>query len=301
VFIGTPKGKNEFYRVFNRSKKEQGWYSAFMPASKTGLINEEELEEIRRQMSDEQYDQEFECSFDAALPGTYFAKYIQAAEAEGRITAIEYDSERPVIAGSDLGRRDSTVLFFAQEFPDGLQIIDVEENHGEDAEFYVDMCQTKPWHDNYDTIWLPHDGRSKTLATKRSVYEQFRDAGLPARIAPKLSEQDGIEAVRMFLPWCWFNSTCPRMDHALDALRSYRRKFDELKRRFLDHPDHDWSSHTAKAMETLSIVSHKGINFTRRKKDDKRIAVPGEAVYEFTLDNLFAENERPRNWNTLRI
>ena len=148
VFIGTPKGKNEFYRVFQRSKKEKGWYSAFMPASKTGLIGEEELQEIRRQMSEEQYDQEFECSFDAALPGTYFAKYIQAAEAEGRISPLEYDPERPVVAGSDLGRRDSTVIFFAQEFEDGLQIIDVEENHGEDAEFYIDLCQTKPWHDN---------------------------------------------------------------------------------------------------------------------------------------------------------
>jgi hypothetical protein len=91
------------------------------------------------------------------------------------------------------------------------------------------------------------------------------------------------------------------MDHALDALRSYRRKFDELKMRYLDHPDHDWSSHTAKAMETLSIVSHKGINFTKRKKESGAIITPGTPTYDFTLDNLFAENEKPRNWNTLRI
>lgn len=301
VFIGTPKGKNEFYRIYQRSRKERDrWYSLLLPASQSGLIAEEELDEVKLQMSEEQYEQEMECSFDAALPGTYYAKHIQMAEAEGRVHPIAYNAERKVSVGADLGRKDSTALWFYQEYPDGILILDFEEGQGEDAEYYIDLLIGKGY--DYEDIWLPHDAKAKTLSTRRSTLEQLHDAKLPVRLAPKLDLQDGIEAVRHILPSCHFNSDCPRMEQGLDALRSYKRKFNEAAKVFLNNPDHDWASHPADGFRTLALCVKRGKNLMKvKKRPDPEIALPGTPTYNFTLDNLFRENERPRNWNKLRI
>jgi len=69
TFIGTPKGRNEFHRIFERSKAEADWYSQELKASKTKLIPDEELADARRTLTPEQYAQEYECSFNAAIVG----------------------------------------------------------------------------------------------------------------------------------------------------------------------------------------------------------------------------------------
>lgn len=304
VFIGTPKGKNEFYRIYKRSRKEiEKWYSLLLPASISGIIHPDELDEVRAQMSDEQYEQEMECSFDAALPGTFYAKHIQAAEAEGRVHDIAIIGGRKVSVGADIGRSDTTALWFYQETMDGINIVDFEEHSGEDAEFYIDLLYSKGY--DYEDIWLPHDARAKTFATKRSALEQFHDAKLPVRVAPKLDLMDGIEAVRHVLPVCNFNSSCPRMEGGLDALRSYKRKWNESAKVFLETPDHDWASNPADGFRTLALCVKRGKNLLRVKKrpdpEGDVILQPGQKAYEFTLDKLFAENEQPKNWNRLRI
>lgn len=300
VFIGTPKGKNEFYRINHRAMKEEGWYHLLMRASQSKIVGEAELEEMRAQMSEEQYEQEMECSFDAALPGTYYAKHIATAEAEGRYTPLEYVPEQPVYVAGDIGRRDTTALIFWQERPDGIAIIDFEENSGQDVDFYIEMLDSKGY--SYEEIWLPHDSKAKTLATKRSTLEQFIDyfGTKVVKLGPKLAIQDGIEAVRKVLPRVWFNSQCPRMEAFMDALRSYKRVYNEMKRTFMDAPDHDWASNPADGMRYAALVMMRGQNFAE-KITPTHIITPDSPNYHFTLKQLFDDNERPTNWNTHRI
>ena len=298
VFIGTPKGKNEFYRIHHRAMKEDGWYHFMMKSSQSGIIDDEELIEMRAQMSEDQYEQEMECSFEAALPGTYYAKLIAVAEAEGRVSPVTYDINQPVRVAGDIGRRDTTDLIFWQEHPEGINIIDFEENSGQSAEFYIDLLESKPY--DYSEIWLPHDSNQKTFATKRSAIEQFMDhfGAHVVRLGPKLALQDGIEAVRMVLPHCRFNSDAPQMETFLDGLRSYKRVFNDIKKVYMDSPDHDWASNPADGMRYAALVMKRGKNL---RQEERKIILPTDKMYGFTLEQLFDDNELPRNFNSYRI
>jgi phage terminase large subunit len=65
TFIGTPKGKNEFYRLYQNALKDEAWFHMILKASESGIISPTELADLQREMGEDQYQQEFECSFEA--------------------------------------------------------------------------------------------------------------------------------------------------------------------------------------------------------------------------------------------
>jgi phage terminase large subunit len=125
--IGTPKGKNNaFYQICQRAKYSEAWYFKELKASTSGLLPQSELDLMREQMSPEQYDQEFEISFSAALIGTYYSTQINMMEQQGRIDKkYDYDPNFPVYTASDIGITDSTVFWFWQPRPDGICVFDM--------------------------------------------------------------------------------------------------------------------------------------------------------------------------------
>jgi len=289
VFIGTPKGKNHFYKIYERSKSEPGWFNLTLRASESGIISPEELAELKAQMTEDEYLQEMECSFEAAVKGTYYADLVNKAEAEGRITPLEYDPGRPVFVATDLGYTDSTAMWFWQLRPDGIAMIDHEEHQGENLAFYFSMLREKKY--NYDTIWLPHDAKAKTLQTGRSTVEQFLSEGFPVQIAPKLDIQHGIDAARMVFPLVWFHQA--KCYDGIEALRAYRRRFNELTNSFSNTPLHDWASNSADAFRIFATVTDLG-----RKKGSVLTSVEEKITEQqkiMTLDHLFAEADRRRN------
>lgn len=289
IFIGTPKGRNHFYQIYQRSLSSSNWLNMTLKASDTGIIDQEELDEMRAQMSDEQYRQEMECSFDAAVLGTYYAKLVERLELAGQIqpTVPAYDPEFPVSVVQDLGYTDSTALWFWQKRPDGFAIIDYEEAHSVPLEYYFNLLEHKGY--NYETVWLPHDARAKSLQTGRSTIEQYLARGYPARIVPNLKVQHGIDAARLVLPNCWFNyENCY---DGIEALRAYRRSFNEVTKSFSDHPVHDWSSHGADAFRYFALVAKNDLPQTDEQA--QRASQPRlPPKPEFRLDELFEERER---------
>lgn len=294
VFIGTPKGKNHFYKVFKRAETEPQWYQFLLRASESGIIPPSELALMRQEMdTEDEYLQEYECSFDAAVPGTYYTKLLVAGEIEGRIYTdrAEWEPDQKVFVAFDLGRSDSTAAWFWQARPDGWAIIDYHEADGQDPEYYFEMLNGKGY--EYDTVWLPHDARAKTFSTRRSSVEQFLDAGFPIRIGPKLEIQDGISAARKVLPSCYFH---PRTEDGVECLREYRREYDEEKKAYREKPLHNWASHGADAFRYLSLV----IADDTRSKPKPQIAIPSFAP-KFTLDKLFAEHSKTLRLGRRRI
>lgn len=286
VFIGTPKGKNQFFEVYERSTERETWYSMMLRASESGLLDQEELDEMRAQMDDDQYAQELECSFEAAVKGTYYSKIIAHLEDIGQITSVEYDPEFDVSVAADIGYSDSTALWFWQKRPDGLAIIDYEEAHGEALQYYFDLLKMKPY--AYDEIWLPHDAKAKTLQTGRSTVEQFLSQKFPVKIAPRLSVQHGIDAVRMVLPHCWFDRE--NCSEGIAALRSYKRSYNEVTRSFMDTPKHDWASDGADGFRTLSLVA-KDLVTREMSIDGSREKSRNLGLAEYTLFDLFTDRE----------
>jgi hypothetical protein len=271
VFIGTPKGKNHFWQVRERAKRESNWYYLEVRASDPGcVLPQEELDEMRAQMSEAQYAQELECSFEAAVIGTYYAKQISLMEA-GRIDGkpggpqigiVRHDPDFPVSASADIGYTDSSAWWFWQHRPDGIAVIDYEEHHSEALPFYFQLLRGKGY--DYETIWLPHDAKAKSLQTGRTTVEQWlaerNDDGaqeFPIDIVPRLDVQHGIDAVRFILPHCYIDQV--KCGEGIEGLRAYRRAYSEITKSFSEKPVHDWSSNPADSFRYLALVAKERI------------------------------------------
>ena len=251
VFIGTPKGRNAFYDMWRRSQSEEGWFSLMLKASDTGLIPESELALARRDLSAEQYAQEFECSFDAAVVGTYYGKLMAQAEQDKRITGVPYDPAALVWTAWDLGIRDATAIWFAQVIGREIRIIDYYEASGADLGHYVREINSRPY--VYAGHIVPHDAQAKELGTGKSRLEVLENLRLKNLTLAALHRiEDGINAVRVFIPKCWFDEK--RCARGIDALRLYRSEYDDRLQALKPHPVHDWSSHAADAFRYLAMT-----------------------------------------------
>ena len=247
IFIGTPKGHNNFFDLYQEVKDDEDWYVKVHRASETNYIDAEELEAAKKDMSEDQYQQEFECSWTAAIQGAYYGRLLEEAEKESRIGKVQHDTGALVETWWDLGIGDSTAIWFVQRIGAELRVIDYYENNGESLGHYANVLQDKAkeneW--NYGDYVFPHDVRQRSLDTGRTRVETLQNLGVEPTIIPQMKVEDGIEAVRRKLKNCWFDEMkCRR---GIDALRQYRSQYDEKNQVFKLRPVHDWASHAADA------------------------------------------------------
>lgn len=272
TWIGTPKGHNEFFKIWQGKEGDDPaeWLKLMLRASETGLLDPKELESSKRGLTPEQYAQEYECSFEAAIQGAYYGKEMAEAEASKRIARVPYDKATDVITAWDLGIGDSTAIWFCQQIGQEYHLIDYLENNGVGLDWYVKELKAKPY--NYGDHILPHDVEAKELGTGKSRKEVLGELGLKSIVvAPRLGVDDGISAVRMVFNRCWFDKeNCAR---GIEALKQYRTDWDDRLKVFKNRPLHDWTSHPADAFRYL---------FTGIRKTDK--AQWSDQVMNFNVD-----------------
>jgi len=250
TFIGTPKGKNDFWEIYNYAQSAPDWFCAMYKASETEILDADELIEAKRTMGEDRYEQEFECSFEAAIQGAYYAAEMKEAMDEGRICAVPYDKSLSVVTAWDLGIGDSTAIWFAQYAGREIRIIDYYENSGVGLDHYAKVLADKGYH--YTRHVLPHDARVKELGSGKSRIETLSNLGISdVQIAPSLAVEDGIQAVRSMIGRTWFDAD--KCERGIEALRQYRREFDDKLKTWRGRPLHDWTSHGADAMRYLAI------------------------------------------------
>lgn len=268
IFIGTPKGRNQLHKLYRdadlwcRGKpvlqvdKETGkeksvfrdnWFATIFRASETGIIARSELEDARADMGNSKYEQEYECSFDAAVEGAIFGAEIHQLRGRDRITSVPYFRQRPVITGWDLGWDDSTAIWFAQVFGEEIRLIDYYEASNERLEHYADVMSEKGY--LYGRNFLPHDVEVTDLGTGKSRRSILSSLGIRVTTVPKHPLWDGIAAVQAALSRCYIDETA--CADGLDRLALYRRAYDEKLGRFQEKPVHDQFSHAADAMRSL--------------------------------------------------
>ena len=255
TFIGTPKGHNDFWQKWQDSENNPDWFRIMLKASDTGIINPAELAAARRDMSPDEFDQEFECSFTAAVRGAYYAKDLEQADKEERIRPIPIEKVETNTAW-DLGIDDSTAIWFYQVVNKEVRLIDYYEASGVGLEHYAKVLRDKPY--IYGKHYLPHDAEVKELGTGRSRVETLDGFGIRAEIVKMQRVEDGINAVRQLLPRCWFHSV--NCKQGIEALRLYRKEWNDKTQTFRQNPLHDWTSHSADAFRYLALsVSDKQI------------------------------------------
>ena len=256
VFIGTPKGHNAFYDIYSNALKSDNWYVKTLRADHSGLIPDAELLDAQATMSSNQYEQEFLCSFEAAIMGAYYGQEMRRITDLDRITTVDYDPMFPCHTAWDLGFNDSTSIWWFQVVYGEIRVLDHHSSNGQAVPFYTGLLAQKEdeFGYKYGYHYLPHDARAKTMASGgKSIIEQFATKIdiKHLKIVPNLSIQDGIQATRLALTRTWFDNRC---EEGIECLRQYQREWNDDKKCFNDRPKHDFTSHSADAFRYLSIV-----------------------------------------------
>jgi hypothetical protein len=259
LFIGTPNGRNAFYEVCRQSKGEKDWFFSEYKASQTGIISKDELDAARSQMTEDEYEQEFECSFEASVRGAVFAKEIALARSEGRVRAVPRDSTLPVHTAWDLGVGDSTAIWFFQRTGSEIRLIDYFEDKGQGLDYYAAVLTRKGF--NYGKHYAPHDIEVTELGTGKTRREIAGKLGIRFDVVPRGKLEDGINAARMVFSRCYFDEV--KCAVGLDALQNYRWDFNTRLDEFKPVPVHDWSSHAADAFRYLATMVDKAGNNSR--------------------------------------
>lgn len=249
IFIGSAKGGTPFYDLWERVKDEPDWFVKVYKASDTGVIPNAELEDARKIMDEDEFAQEYECSWTASIKGAYYGKQLSEAQTEDRIGKVPYDPRLPVHTAWDLGVGDSTAIWFYQVLGQEIRIIDFHEDSGEGLPYYAKILDQKDY--KYGEHWAPHDIQVRELGSGKSRIETAKMLGIQFRIVPNLSIDDGINAVRNTIPRCWFDAK--KCELGLQALRNYRKEYDDRRQEYKPRPLHDWSSHAADAFRYLSV------------------------------------------------
>ena len=253
TFIGTPAGRDWFYKIDRAENGElaEGWFRRTLKASETGIVPPDELEFQRSIKSQEQYEQEYECSFDAAIVGAYYGKLMAAAEADKRISGVPYEPTAQVYTAWDLGIGDSTTIWFAQVVGREIRLIDYYEASGVDLGHYVREITQREY--LYAGHIVPHDAQARELGTGKSRLEVLESLGLKnLTVAAMHRVEDGINAVRTIIPRCWFDAK--KCQRGIDALKMYRSEYDEKLQTLKPRPVHDWASHGADAFRYLAMT-----------------------------------------------
>lgn len=257
VFIGTPKGTSNFFykqREKARINKSGRWFYLFLPNSVTGYLSPQAVEELREELDEDEFLQEVECSFEAAVKGAYYGKLLEKAREEGRLEPFKFVKGAPVHAAFDLGWSDATAAWFYQVINGRVDVLGYYEVNGLAIPDIVSEVKAKyksaGW--KVGDWWLPHDAAAKSLQTGKSIIEQMWGLGINPHKVANIEVQQGIQAVRKTLPAC-------RIDGAacysgLEALKSYQKKWSGKLGTFSRAPLHDWASHGSDAFRYLCLA-----------------------------------------------
>lgn len=253
--LGTPAGRiNLFFEILEMARErvnagDPEWAWAILPNSVTGLIDADELERQARLMSREEYQQEWECSFNAAIRGAYYAAELEKLEAENRILPIVRDRQYPVHVALDLGFSDAMVAIFSQTIGQQERLLMAKAWRHTAIPDMLDEWEKLPFPVGH--VILPHDAKVRELGSGLTRREIFEQRGYTVVMAPNQSIHEGINAVREMLPFVWMDAEGCKM--LREAIASYRADWDELKRVYHTRPLHDWSSHWADALRYLAL------------------------------------------------
>lgn len=254
LFIGTPKGRNVFYDLYQHAENDPDWSTSIYRASETGIIDQKELDDAKRIMSEDEYEQEYECSWSAAIRGAIYGKEIESARKQNRVRFIPIENSLKVHTFWDLGIADATSIWFCQAINQEIRFLHYYENTGEGLFHYINYVKQYLEENRLmgGIHYAPHDIEVRELTTGKSRRDAAREAGFSFTTVPQHKIQDGIEAVKRIFPRCFFDEK--NALQGLDYLSLYRREYDEKKRVYRDNPLHDYTSHCADAFRTFAMA-----------------------------------------------
>lgn len=298
-FITTPRGRNHAHKMLELAKANpfsasnpRGWFSEVLTPTQTGFsldLIEEQRKEYHALFGEDAGDalieQEYWCSFEAAILGSYYGKLIAQAQLKGRITKVPYDPALPVHTVWDLGKGANMAIWLFQVSGNQIRVIGcIEGAHDEVIPDCVAKLEKLPY--KWGNDYVPHDAKAIELGTGKTRVERLKALGRKPVLVPDHKVDDGISAARLTIPVCWFDEEA--CADGLEALRQYRAEWDDDKKCFRDTPLHDWTSHFADAFRYLAMA-------WRVIKADPPAKPEGRTIHKMTLDEAWKLREPDRS------
>ena len=263
IWIGTPKGKNEFFRLYEQGLADEKWLSVLLTVQDTGLISQEELNEAKKVMTEDEFNQEFNCSFEASIRGAYYSKELNTARVENRITNVPYDQALKVHTVWDLGAGQNMAIGFYQKSGKEIRMIDYWEGGNHDG-----IPQAIKALGEMDYVWgkhfAPHDIRAVDIGTGKTRLETAKSLGISFEVIPELGVDNGIGSGKMMFRRLWVDKT--KCNLFIDAISQYHQEWDDKRGCFKNNPYHNWTSHAADQYRYASIVEDKMLNELNRQQ-----------------------------------
>ena len=250
TFLGTPAGRMNLLRdVWDKAEGGGDWSRVLLRVDQTGALPQSEIDTLRASMSEEEFNQEYLCSWNSALIGAYYGREVSAGEIAGRWTSVKHERALPVTAALDLGYSDAMVATFWQQVGTEHRCIRAQAWQTASIPQMLDDWARLPY--RVDHVILPHDARVHELGTGITREEIFRGRGYDVALCPRQGIHEGIEAVRNLLPNCYFDET--DTDTLREALLAYRFETNEKRGVGSKVPVHDWSSNWADSVRYYAV------------------------------------------------
>lgn len=263
----TANGDSAAKGMLEAWKEDPDVYVSVLSVEDTDVFTPIQMERIRRQaverfvargLSEEEahafIDQEYYCSWDSPVVGSYFGAAMRRAEEEQRIANLPYDPMLKVNTYWDLGIDDSMSIWFAQLHANEIRLIDYFESSGEGLTYYINELNKKPY--VYGDHYAPHDIEVRELTTGASRKDTAMKLGIRFNtVARPSKKEDGIDAIRNVLNRCYFDKTkCKR---GISGLKGYKKEWNDKLMVYKNQPVHDWTSHPTDAFQTLALSNPK--------------------------------------------
>lgn len=257
-FITTPRGRNHAKAMYDLAEGNERWFSEVSDIHRTGALSPEQLVEsldeyvalYGEDLGRAQFEQEYLCSFNAAILGAFYAREMVNVRNDGRIRPVVPVPGQPVHTAWDIGVRDDTSIWWFQVHAGRIYVLDCYTSSGVGVDHYAEICHSKPWPRGID--YVPHDAKVKEWGTGKTRVETMRQLGLNPQLIPMASKLDGINAARKAMAISVFDPRCE--EKGISALEQYRREWDDEKKTFRATEVHDWTSHLADAWRYLALA-----------------------------------------------
>ena len=262
-FITTPRGKNHvhnMWKTFNGDEYRKEWFCQRLTIKETGFpaeLVEEQRKEYKgiygTDAADALIDQEFYCSFEAAVLGAIWGRELAELERGGRIKVLPIEKELPIHTAWDLGKGENMAIWVFQVHFNEVRIIDFISGFGIGIEDHVAELERRGYRGGDD--WVPHDARIPEIGSQRTRVETLIKLKRKPRVVMRHKVEDGNNAARLTIPHCYFDPRCESGTYSgLEALRQYSYEWDDNRNTFRDTPLKNWCSHAADAFRYLAMA-----------------------------------------------
>lgn len=261
IFNYTPRGKNHGFTLYNMAVNNPQWFVSKLTVDDTHVLSEKDIQEERDAgMAEDLVQQEFYCSFTAAIQGAYYWKQYDEAEKRGRFSNVEYDPAVPVHTVWDLGVGDAMSIGFFQIVGTEVHMIDYHEKSGEGLPYFIEFLQKKKY--IYGKHFAPHDINAREMTTGKSRLETAKTLGIDFEVVPQIGVQNGIDAGRLLFPRLWVDKD--KCKDWLELIPQYTKEYDEENKCFKNNPLHDWTSHGADMFRYAAVIIDEMTGATTR-------------------------------------